>query len=64
MNKARISMMGTLFGMIIRTTILFTFSFLKIGLWSLIIATSVNIIFVTLFDYYNVKKILKKHPYS
>ena len=59
MNKAKISMSGTLIGMILRTIVLFIFSFLKIGLWSLIIATSANIIFVTLFDLYNVKKILK-----
>ena len=62
MNKAKISMMGTLIGMIIRTITLFLISFMKIGLWSLIIATSINIVFVTLFDYYNVKKVLKKHP--
>ena len=61
MNKAKISMLGTLIGMIIRTTTLFIFSFFRIGLWSLIIATSTNIIFVTLFDYYNVKKIIKKY---
>lgn len=62
MNKAKISMTGTLIGMILRTITLFIFSFLHIGLWSLIIATSINIIFVTIFDYYNVKRILKKHP--
>lgn len=62
MGNAKISMIGTLIGMIIRTIILFTISFLKIGLWSLIIATSINIIFVTIFDLYNVTKILKKHP--
>ena len=60
MNSARISMAGTLIGMFLRTLSLFVFSFLKIGLWSLIIATSVNIIFVTLFDLYNVKRIIKK----
>ena len=59
MNKAKISMTGTLLGMIFRTISLFIFSFFNIGLWSLIIATSINIIFVTLFDYYNIKKILK-----
>ena len=62
MGKANLSMMGTLIGMIIRTIILLIFSYLKIGLWSLIIATSSNIIFVTLFDLYCVKKILKKYP--
>ena len=61
MNKAKISMLGTLIGMIIRTITLFLFSYMKIGLWSLIIATSINIVFVTLFDYYNVKKLLIMH---
>lgn len=61
MNSARISMMGTFIGMILRTLSLFIFSFLRIGLWSLIIATSINIIFVTLFDLYNVKKLLKSN---
>ena len=60
MNKARISMLGTLLGMIIRTVSLFIFSYLHIGLWSLIIATSINIVFVTVFDFINVKRILKK----
>lgn len=60
MESAKISMLGTLIGMILRTFSLFAFSFLKIGLWGLIIATSVNIVFVTIFDFYNVKKILKK----
>jgi len=60
MNSAKISMLGTLIGMILRTMSLFMFSFLRIGLWSLIIATSVNIVFVTLFDLYNVKRLLKK----
>ncbi len=58
MNKAKISMMGTFIGMILRTISLFVFSFLRIGLWGLILATSVNIIFVTIFDFYNVKNIL------
>ena len=62
MGNAKISMLGTLIGMIIRTLMLFIVSFFKIGLWSLIIATSVNIMFVTIFDLYNVKRILKKHP--
>lgn len=59
MNKAKISLKGTFYGMIIRTILLFTLSYLHIGIWSLILATSINIIFVTLFDYYNVKKIIK-----
>ena len=60
MGSAKTSMLGTLLGMIIRTISLLIFSFLKIGLWSLIIATSLNIIFVTCFDAINVKKLLAK----
>ena len=60
MGSAKISMMGTLFGMIIRTISLFIFSHFKIGLWSLVIATSINIMFVTIFDLYNVRTVLKK----
>ena len=59
MKKAKIAMRSTLYGMIIRAIILFTFSYLKIGLWSLIISIGTNIIFVTLYDLYNVKKTIK-----
>lgn len=58
MGKAKISMKGTLYGVIIRTTLLFGLCHLKIGIWGLILATSANIIFVTLYDLYNVKRAL------
>lgn len=58
MNKAKISLKGTLYGTILRTILLFLLSF-KLGIWGLIIATSSNILFVTIFDYINVKKALK-----
>lgn len=58
MGLAKVSMKGTLYGMIIRTIILFSFSYLKIGLWGLVLATSTNIIFVTLYGVKNVKKVL------
>lgn len=58
MNKASISFRGTIYGTIIRTILLFILSF-KLGMWSLIIATSINILFVTIYDALNVKKILK-----
>lgn len=61
MGSSKISMKGTFLGMILRTISLFIFSYFKIGLYSLIIATSINIAFVTIFDYYNIKKILNKH---
>ena len=59
MGKAKQAMYGTLIGMIIRTTMLIIGCNLKIGLWGLVIATSSNIIFVTLFDIYKIFKFLK-----
>ena len=59
MNQAKISFKGTLYGTIIRTILLFILSF-KLGMWALIISTSINILFVTVYDYINVKKVLKK----
>ena len=54
MGKAKIAMNATLIGIIIRTSLLFILSMLKIGMWGLIIATGVNILVVT---YYQAKKI-------
>lgn len=59
MGKAKISLLGTFYGIIIRTILLFTLSYLKIGIWGLIIGTSTSIIFVTLYDLYNVNKELE-----
>ena len=59
MGEAKIAMEGTLIGMIIRTILLFVLSFLHIGLYSLIIATSINIIIVTIHQYIKIKRILK-----
>lgn len=61
MNKASSAMRGTLEGMIIRTFLLFSLSYLHIGMWGLVIATSVNIIYVTTHQYLIVKKTLKRH---
>ena len=56
MGKAKMSLKGTFYGIVIRTILLFTLSYLKIGIWGLIFATSSSIIFVTLYDLYNVNK--------
>lgn len=53
------SLQGTFLSMILRISILFIFSLFRIGLWSLIIATSVNMAFTTLYDLRQVKKELK-----
>lgn len=59
MNKAKVSLKGTIYGTIIRTIALFVLSF-KLGMWGLVLATSINIVFVTIFDYVNVTKAYKK----
>lgn len=59
MGKAKEAMHGTFLSMIIRVSILFVFSHLKIGLWSLIIATGCNMVFTTLYDLKHIKKGLR-----
>lgn len=58
MGKAKEAMNGTLGGMVIRTFLLFACSYLKIGMWGLVIATASNIVYVTLHQYKCVKKAL------
>lgn len=58
MGKAKDAMKGTLVGILLRTSALFLFSAMRIGMWGLIIATSINIIYVTIFDASKVKKYL------
>lgn len=59
MGKAKDAMYGTIIGIIVRTSLLFVLSLLKIGMWGLVISTGINIVFVTLFDLSRVKKHLK-----
>ena len=61
MGKAKTAMTGTLYGMIIRTIVLFIFSYFKIGIWGLILAISSNMIFVTFYQIKNIKKILNNY---
>ncbi|MBR3198953.1 MAG: polysaccharide biosynthesis protein [Bacilli bacterium] len=60
MGKAKEAMNGTIGGTIIRVLSLFLFSLLHIKMWSLIIAVSLNIIFVTLHQAKEIKKEIKK----
>ncbi|MEG0026019.1 MAG: oligosaccharide flippase family protein [Bacilli bacterium] len=55
-NKAKEAMNGTLIGMLFRTSLLLICSFLHIGMGGLIIATSINIIIVTMHQAKHVKK--------
>lgn len=60
MGKASSAMRGTLGGMILRIIFLFVFSSFKIGMWGLIIATSINIFYVTLHQAKAVKQELSE----
>ena len=58
MGKAKDAMNGTIIGMITRTTLLFCLTYLKIGIWGLIISTSISMILVTNHQYKKIKKAL------
>ena len=58
MGKAKDALKGTIVGIILRTSSLFIFSSLKIGMWGLVIATTINIIYVTIYDASRIKKYL------
>ncbi len=58
MGRSKDNLKATIFGTIIRTITLLLFSLLKIGLWGYIISTSIHVIFVTIYNYYQVKKYL------
>ena len=57
MGKAKEAMFGTLEGMVIRTISLLI-GCLLFGIWGLIIATSLNMIFITIHQSYHIKKSL------
>ena len=60
MGKAKEAMMGTLYGAIIRTFLLFSLSLCQIGMWGFIIASIANILYITIHHFYYVYKELKK----
>ena len=58
MGYSKTAMRGTLYGGIIKILSLIIFSLLRIGLWSLIISTILNVVVVTIHHIYYVKKYL------
>jgi len=54
MGRSKDNMIATTLGIIVRTVLLFILSLLKIGLWGLVISTSINIFVVT---FYSIKKV-------
>lgn len=57
-GKAKEMMFDNLKGIIVKTALIFILSLFKIGLFGLLIGTSINIIIVTISHYLNVKKAL------
>lgn len=60
MGKSKENFKATFFGTILRTSCLFLFSLCKIGIWGLIFATSINVIFTTFYNLHQVKRALSK----
>lgn len=58
MGKSHDAMVATAIGVIIRSTLLVALSLLKIGLWGLIIAISLNVLAVTFYSLKKVKNYL------
>lgn len=58
MGKAKEAMYGTLGGMMMRTALLYIGCCMHIGMWGLVLATSINIIYVTLHQWRHVQKAL------
>ncbi len=59
-NHAKKVMLDNLIGIIIKTILLFSLSFLKIGLYSLLISMIINIIIVTIRHFIWINKIIKE----
>ncbi len=56
MGKSSDNMKSCFIGTIIRTTLLFLLSLFKIGLWGLVISTSINVLVVTFYSLRKVRK--------
>jgi stage V sporulation protein B len=56
MGKAKDAMMGTVYGMIIKTVFIFLLSLLKIGMYGFIIGFIFNIFIVTIDHYFKLRK--------
>ena len=60
MGKSKDAMVATTLGMITRIGLLFIPSYLKIGIYGLIIAISINVLVVTIYELYKVWSYLKE----
>ncbi|MDO5569308.1 MAG: oligosaccharide flippase family protein [bacterium] len=60
-DKSKSAMNGTIYGTIIKTLLIILLPTLKLGMWSLLIATIASILVTTIHHYIVVKKCLQKH---
>ena len=60
MGKSKDAMVATTWGVVVRSGLLFLLSFFNIGLWGLIIAVAINVLVVTFYDIFKVRKYLKR----
>ncbi|HIT10383.1 MAG TPA: oligosaccharide flippase family protein [Candidatus Onthousia faecigallinarum] len=60
MGNSNDNLKATVYGTILRSTLLFFFSLLSIGLWGLIFSTSINVIFTTFYNLHQVKKAFRQ----
>lgn len=60
MGKSKSVMLSSVLGMLVRTTLLFILSLLKIGLYGLIIAIATNVLVVTLYSLKKVREAVTK----
>lgn len=61
MNKSKCVMYDNIIGITLKTIALYLLSFLNIGMYTLVIASSINIIYVTISHYYHIRKTLKNN---
>lgn len=61
MGLTKLGLKATVIGTLIRTILLLLFSLLKIGMWGLILSTSINVVFTTFYNLYQVKTSLKNN---
>lgn len=59
LNYSKYTMKTTLVGVIIKLILMFLLSFLRIGLYSLVIAEAINIIYIVYKNYIKIKKVLR-----
>ena len=64
LNYSKYTMKTTTIGVIIKLILMFVLSFLKIGLYSLVISEAINIIYVVYKNYSKIKRIITKYNYS